>query len=560
MLARPFLTHTSAVPARRGFRSAFLASAAFLALSACASIDTAPIQQPEEVKREAINLLDHPPVITIESEPDEFWSVQYDRGNPLPTIPVGPIVAKDVSVSTMLELLAENAKLAVITDPKLSEARITFSDPNARPLADVVQSVADRSGIFYEYKDHTLIFESSREFNVRIPRMETGEDDNSLSMFEEAIKHLGGTEVYTNKVTGSIFFKANYRTYRAIQAFMKTFEQGRDMMVYEGYVFEVTLSDSKAAGIDWKKLGLSVGGMDLTIGGPAQTVSSGLTMGVIGTPGPFSLDILLNLLDKQGATDTLARPTISVISGGSSEFSVGEKQQYIEKVQTTTTNSSNNNDNINSNNFTESVDVQTLETGIKVKIKGSHTNGIIFTNLELTIDNLLEFQEFETGETKLRLPHTTNRLLKTSLEARPGDLLVLGGLIQERKESGTDKVVGTNVPFAKSASTVKSEMVILLRPRLVRIRPADREVRLVPSPDERIMRLNERPQPAVAPMPLIVPSSPKEIDLLLDGMGSETLKAGDPLDQALLGETVPPTNKKSPANNPVLLTGSKDHQ
>jgi type II secretory pathway component GspD/PulD (secretin) len=301
---------------------------------------------------------------------------------------------------------------------------------------------------------------------ARVPRI--GESVTSIA---EAVGNLGATNIHADPASGLLSFAADYRTHERLKEYMRTFENGRDMIVYDVWILEIKLDESSQIGVNWKSLTeLSSDGLQLNFGMSSTTLASGLNLGLISEGDASSLEAVLQFLEEHGSAKTLARPTVTVMSGREASFNVGESREYISEVTISTVLDDDDDDAIQ-------VTTSTLETGLNVVFGGSHDNGIVHTDVSIEINNLIEFQQFSTtaaGEgTELLLPHTANRKYETAVDARPGDILVIGGLIQEAAEDGDTRIYGTDVPVSNSHKGSRSELVMMLRPRLVKIRPAE---------------------------------------------------------------------------------------
>ena len=64
-----------------------------------------------------------------------------------------------------------------------------------------------------------------------------------------------------------------------------------------------------------------------------------------------------------------------------------------------------------------------------MSISGQYSGGMIVTDLDLRLATLLGFEEFESGEGTMKLPNTAERKIEQTLLARPGDVLVLAGVM-----------------------------------------------------------------------------------------------------------------------------------
>jgi hypothetical protein len=553
----------SAMPHRswRLARTGLLGAGLLMALAACQGRPMNPAQVDPQVppRSEAVNDLGAPAVITLETEPNAFWTLDYDRGDPLPNVMVGPVVADGVPVSAVVDALGAGLRLGVTRDVEAEQRLITVRDQSRRSLREMLEIISRRAGLFYEYRNGMLSFDSVRRFTVRVPRVE-----GSLLTISDAFRNLGAQEVFVDEITGTITMTVDYRTYRMTQQFLRTFEMGRDMLIYDVWVFERLLRRGEGAGIWWERLGRRVGeftvgaqpltasqgaaavGMGVLTGAVGPTAPTGLAFGIISSANNLIANAVIQFMSEDSQNEAVARPTMTMMSGGSAEIRIGERRQYIARVRNTTTGAINAATN-------QDVEDETLETGLILRVSGAHNDGIINTKIDLNIEELVRFESFSTGGggtvsrarttdesgnqtttggrtmgtagttsdtgttgaaaagggTTLRLPYTTNRTLRTMLDSRPGDLLVLGGLIRTKNEDADRRLFRTTVPFADQSTFERYETIMMMRPRLVRFRPrgeppvARDEIRVAPGVGQ-----NLRTETG----PLIIPRDPRALE------------------------------------------------
>ena len=557
----------SAMPHRswRLARAGLLGSALVMALVACQGRPINPAQVDPQVppKSEAVNDLGAPAVITLETEPNAFWTLDYDRGEPLPNVMVGPVVADGVPVSAVIDALGAGLRLGVTRDAETEQRLITVRDQSRRSLKEMLEIISRRAGLFYEYRNGMLSFDSVRRFTVRVPRVE-----GSLLTISDAFRNLGAQEVFVDEITGTITMTVDYRTYRMAQQFLRTFEMGRDMLIYDVWVFERLLRRGEGAGIWWERLGrrvndyvvgaqpltaaqgTSAAAMGVLTGAIGPTAPAGLAFGIISSANNLIANAVIQFMSEDSQNEAVARPTMTMMSGGSAEIRIGERRQYIARVRNTTTGAINASIN-------QDVEDDTLETGLILRVAGAYNDGIINTKIDLNSEELVRFESFSTGGgpvsgqrttdaqgnqgttvggsvtvgaggatgtfgagtgtnanssgggTTLRLPYTTNRTLRTMIDSRPGDLLILGGLIRTKNEDADRRLFRTSVPLADQSTFERYETIIMMRPRLVRFRPrgeppvARDEIRVAPGVGQ-----NLRTETG----PLIIPRDPRALE------------------------------------------------
>jgi type II secretory pathway component GspD/PulD (secretin) len=278
-------------------------------------------------------------------------------------------------------------------------------------------------------------------------------------------------------LSGTITFNADKTGYEHARRLIESFEQGRDMVVYDVWIIDRQISDNAGAGADidfttqlnGQDTGANLKGIQVIESIASGSSGSGFLSGNIGNVG---VELTTSFLRSLGKTETVARPTISMLSGGTSTFTSGSTREYIREI-----NSSSSDDGDETSSGT---DVEKLETGVSVIVEGSHNAGVISSYFEIEVDEFIEFEEFDTGTVTLKLPRTTERKLSARMEARPGDVMVLGGIIRNREEITSSEIVGTKVPTARAKESSKTETILLVRPRLVQIRPTKIEAAKIP--------------------------------------------------------------------------------
>jgi len=179
----------------------------------------------------------------------------------------------------------------------------------------------------------------------------------------------------------------------------------------------------------------------------------------------FALDVFMSLLETDGVARSLARPTLTVLSGESALFNVGGAIP----IQNTLTTAAGNQSftNVNFQEFGITLAVRPL-VGEDDMITMDVSPDISFPDPDLTASLPLGGRATTAFET---------RTLSTSTRLADGDVLAIGGLLQQKssvRSSYTPKV--SEVPgagwLAKSLrrDSDETEVVILLSPAIVRDR------------------------------------------------------------------------------------------
>ena len=454
--------------ARTALCAASLAAGLFL--SSCADFRVAdprsvniPAPTPPHEREKGVN-----------ETPDSVLSVPLGRdvlvpriaaSDPLPSRQVGPYELRNENLAGALQLILadDDVPLAFETDLGLSR-KITVSNLKG-PLNKVVDKVCAIADLYCQYDDGVLTIKENQTFTLSLPPL-SGED--AYEGISAGLEAITGETPIIDKTTRTMIYSASERTSGRAKAFFERLRQNTALIVYETYIWEVELSGGNSAGIRWTQLadlgnfntGISVtGATDSELGTP---ISIGLP-----TKGAVNLTTgdILRFISSQGAVKTISQPQLTVLSGSDAELRVAETQNYIESLSRTT-----------DDNGDETVSTTTgkVDSGFTLKIGSSWDDATVYGNVEIDLQEFLGFQEFDAGQNDtLQLPRTSERQLKTQIRARPGDSVLIAGLVRERHSyDKTGLGLATPViPVERTGQTTNSELVFLLRPRVIVYKP-----------------------------------------------------------------------------------------
>lgn len=420
--------------------------------------------------QDAVNFFAEAPVTRLNTSQSNVFSLTADTGQAVPRVPIGQINAAPLGFGVLLNQIAEQAGMSWRISGKgkadLMDQEVFLVQRSETLLKKVLDELSELTDAFYKVEGDRIIFSQDRLFIARVPRMADSQD-----VFVDGLGSLGATDIFQDSLSGTVTFRATRPVYKSVQRLMRSLEQGRDMIVYDFWIIDRNISDSSGVGA---KVALSdtlateddagngligIGGTSLAENLFADGANGGFVSGNLGSIG---VEVTTRFLRSLGETETIARPTISMLSGGESSFTSGEKSEYIRSVNSTSTDTSTS----------SGTEVETLDTGVDITVTGSHNAGVISTDFEIDVSELIAFEEFDTGDVTLRLPKIAERTLDAHLEARPGDVMILGGIIRDREDRDRTELPGVGLPTQVGKSAEKTETIILVRPRLVQIRPS----------------------------------------------------------------------------------------
>jgi hypothetical protein len=424
--------------------------------------------------------------LPVESTTDvEFLLRGIEDSDPLPDIRLRNVSVTESGLFDAMNLIAASANLSLSIEGGARGLERYGSAAVFRlsgTLTEVMQQLSDGMGFFYSVRNRMLIITPEQQFMLQTPPALT---EDNLAGFANNLQMLGARDTYLDRLNSTVTFRANRTSLRAIETYVRQLRAARSMLIYEVHVYQVDLTDGSKSGINWNRFGWTEDSVirDATGGGNSgggntagqQSPPTGDVFSPFGAAnraatliregdfgigavfsGPnFNAQILLNFLRSQGTVRVVSQPRIGLMSGSRGSLQVGTNTSFVAKVGT----------NIGNNLNQVTVETENLRTGFELTLFGIERDGVIFTDINLSVSELLRFTDFTALGTELSLPQTSSRDVQTIVAARPGDVILLGGISVARDNSDVTNAVGGN---SKETSTQRGELVIAMRPKVVR--------------------------------------------------------------------------------------------
>lgn len=384
-------------------------------------------------------------------------------------------------------------------------------------LTDVLDNLSESIGFFYSYRKNTLFIQQEQQFVVELPPALS--EDNAAGL-TNTLQFLGAKDPYIDRLNRSLVFRTNRPSLAKIEGYLQKIRETRSLIIYDVNIFQVDLKDNSDTGIQWNKLAWAGAGLSSgngSIGSPGTSpstlngavtnggitdgsgnaVTAGLTslgLGLVLSSSRFSIDMLINFLQTQGNVKAISRPRLAVISGSKGTLRVGQSTTYVSKVGT---------------NFSTSVNQVTtetkdLKTGLDLALFGDFSDNTVYTRIGLAISEIVSLNKFTALGTDLTLPTTADREINTVVRARPGDMILLGGITINRDSRDVRRGVTQN---GSADSVSRSELVLALKAKVVYFRPKGYQTAIQPQPQPpRQPPASSRPVPLSEPA--IVPARP----------------------------------------------------
>ncbi len=344
-----------------------------------------------------------------------------------------------------------------ITDTEVSSGQVTTSDNSDSNNGTTSNSTSSTT------RPSTQLITTSnvdfwKELNS-VVRMIVGDEE--------------ANSVVINPQAGLMVVRASSADQQSVEGFLKQAHINlQRQVILETKILEVNLNDKFQAGVNWSVAGskgvVGVAG-DLLVG--PQTVggvfSAGLNVG--------DFEGVLELLETQGEVRVLSTPRISTLNNQKAVIKVGTDEYFVTDVSSSTTTSTNG-DGTSTPDITLTPFFSGISLDVTPQIDGQ---GQVTLHVRPSVSKVTEDDtQINLGETfgTLNLPtaRTTSRQSDSIVRARSGQVVVIGGLLQNDNEN-----VDANVPWLSDLPFVgwlfqqqrknlkKSELVILMRPQVV---------------------------------------------------------------------------------------------
>ncbi|CAB3738364.1 Secretin GspD 2 [Achromobacter deleyi] len=308
----------------------------------------------------------------------------------------------------------------------------------------------------------------------RIARDETGNQAVSYS--------AGGATIQADPATNSLIISAPEPLYRSLREVIDQLDQRRAQVLVESLIVEVSEDAAAEFGIQWMTGagninsggtsfigGTNLGGSGLSGKGPTSidALGGGLSLGVVkGTVDVLgnkviNLGVLARAMQNTGQANILSTPNLLTLDNQSASILVGKTVPFV-TGQYVTSGGNNNNP------------FQTIEredVGLKLNIRPQVSEG---GSVKLDI-----YQEVSSIDESRSTPTTgivTNkRAIDTSVLVDDGEIIVLGGLLEENVTVTSNNVPGlSSIPVLgelfkyESRKRTKTNLMVFLRPYVVR--------------------------------------------------------------------------------------------
>ena len=250
-----------------------------------------------------------------------------------------------------------------------------------------------------------------------------------------------------------------------IQAVIQALDVRRAQVLVESLIVEMSDDKARSLGIQWL-----AGHEDLVqLSGAnalaATALQQGNLVGLMKAGKGLNIGVLARALANDGDANIISTPSLITLDNAEAEINVGREVPFVTGSYTSAGGSSGAD-----NPFTT---IQRNDVGLTMKITPQINQGsTIRLDIDQEISNLLPGAAAQFGASDLV---TSKRSIKTSVVVEDGNILVLGGLVDDTlRESQVKVPVLGDVPVLgqlfnyREATKEKRNLMIFIRPKILR--------------------------------------------------------------------------------------------
>lgn len=295
---------------------------------------------------------------------------------------------------------------------------------------------------------------------------------------------VGGAIITADPASNALIITAPDAIYRSLRAVIDKLDARRAQVFIESLIVEVQADKAAELGIQWQFLGApegstrGFGGTNFGSGGtniatitadPKQiATANGLNIGVVrgtaqlGTAQVLNLGLLARALESDASANVLATPNLLTLDNEEARIMIGQNVPFITGQFTSLASAGT----ATANPF-QTIERRDVGTTLRVRPQISESGTV----------RLQIFQEVSSvlDRTNASGIITNRRAIESNVLVDDGEIIVLGGLIEETLSGSESKVPGLgDLPLVgglfryESRKRVKNNLLVFLRPVVLR--------------------------------------------------------------------------------------------
>ncbi|VVO78313.1 Type II secretion system protein D [Pseudomonas fluorescens] len=302
----------------------------------------------------------------------------------------------------------------------------------------------------------------------------------------------GGVTIQADATTNTLLISAPEPVYRNLREVIDLLDQRRAQVVIESLIVEVGEDDASEFGVQWQTGnlggngvigGANLGGSGINTNGKTsidvlpQGLNLGYVNGTVDIPGIgkiLDLKVLARALKSKGGTNVLSTPNLLTLDNEAASIFVGQTIPFVSGSYVTGGGGTSNNP------------FQTVtreEVGLKLNVRPQISEG---GTVKLDIyQEVSSIDERASASANSAGIVTNKRAIDTSILLDDGQIMVLGGLLQDGYSQSNDAVPwlgslpGIGALFRNERRAItKTNLMVFLRPYIIRDSEAGRSITL----------------------------------------------------------------------------------
>ncbi len=291
---------------------------------------------------------------------------------------------------------------------------------------------------------------------------------------------MGKVQINADKATNSLIIMADKEDYDVVEDVIKKLDIPRSMVYIESLIMEVNATKSLELGVQWQLFDrTNVNNNNVVYGGGFSGTGAlnaatnllsptGLAVGVLTEPFTFggitlsNISAIVNAVKKDDDFRILSTPQILTTDNQEARITVGENRPF--QTQSTTSVSGGTFDSFEYRDVGKILKITPhVSEGRNVRLK-----------LSLEVTSLDRLATATTGLQSTR-PVTNKRTIDTTVLVQDNHTVVIGGLIDDNRNSNETKVPGLgDIPLlgwlfkTQSDANQKTNLYIFITPRVVK--------------------------------------------------------------------------------------------
>lgn len=298
-----------------------------------------------------------------------------------------------------------------------------------------------------------------------------------------------GVTIQADATTNTLLISAPEPMYRSLREVVDLLDQRRAQVVIESLIVEVGEDDASAFGVQWQAGnlagngvvgGANLGGAGLNLGAKnsIDALPPGLSVGVVGGTvnipgiGPvLDLKVLAQALKSKNGTNVLSTPNLLTLDNEPASIFVGQTIPFVSGQYVTDGGGTSNN---------PFQTIQREEVGLKLNVRPQISEGGT-----VKLDIYQEVSSVDPLASNAAGTVTNKRAIDTSILLDDGQIMVLGGLLQDSYSQGSSGIpglsslpgIGSLFRYENRRST-KTNLMVFLRPYIIRDADVGRNITL----------------------------------------------------------------------------------